>query len=181
MTHTSKGGREIGDREGERERREKGRERERGGRRGGRKRGRDRERNGEGEKGISNLCTQYSQWGHVIQQSWPSLSKLYTKSNNAVTKGIVYICILFENASAVWVCLCERVCVRACASACEQVIRSTQVACLILSCSVRACTASNCTLEGLLDRDSDPLIMNCLCSEGKDTWDINIIIASWLL
>ena len=34
---------------------------------------------------------------------------------------------------------------------------------------VCACNSGNCTLEGLLDRDSDPLIMNCLCSEGKDT------------
>ena len=139
--------REKIERERERGERRGGRERW-GGRRGGRKRGRDRERNGEGEKGISNLCTQYSQWGHVIQQSWPSLSKLYTKSNNAVTKGIVYICILFENASAVWVCLCERVCVRACASACESVWES-----------VRAC-ASAC--ESVC-RECDVCVRVCMC------------------
>ena len=26
----------------------------------------------------------------------------------------------------------------------------------------------NCTLEGVLNRDADPLIMNCICPEGKD-------------
>ena len=35
---------------------------------------------------------------------------------------------------------------------------------------VCACNSGNCTLDGLLDRDSDPLIMNCLCSEGEDTY-----------
>ena len=31
---------------------------------------------------------------------------------------------------------------------------------------VCACQNGNCTLEGVLNRDADPLIMNCVCPEG---------------
>ena len=32
---------------------------------------------------------------------------------------------------------------------------------------VCACENGNCTLEGVLNRDADPLIMNCICPVGK--------------
>ena len=30
-----------------------------------------------------------------------------------------------------------------------------------------ACQNGNCTLDGVLNRDADPLIMNCICPEGE--------------
>ena len=43
-----------------------------------------------------------------------------------------------------------------------------------------ACQNGNCTLDGVLNRDADPLIMNCVCPEGEQslgmTLKITIII-----
>ena len=39
---------------------------------------------------------------------------------------------------------------------------------------VCACQNGNCTLEEVLNRDADPLIMNCVCPEGTDQ---NIVIS----
>ena len=42
--------------------------------------------------------------------------------------------------------------------------------------SICACQNGNCTLEGVLNRDADPLIMNCICQEGMTVplWIIDV-------